>query len=176
MGNEANFTRFLHKSVRHISLTLHSESFRFWLWIRGDIRNRKMTPWLVESGSTNSPTRRVGESPILRLGESAIECLKENSLHQWVGDLPSQRVDGSHELGSSQLSDFASWSQFFDKCSPIGNKISLDLYVCLLLQRSLVRPCLKCDYKLPATKVPEPVYVKLKLQIYNHGLITCIER
>jgi hypothetical protein len=140
-----------------------------------------MTPWLVESGSTNSPTRRVGESPIPRLGESAIECLKLKrklpALVSWrLPDLPSQRVDDSHELGSRQLSDSASWSQFFGKCSPIRNKISLDLYVCLLLQRSLVRPCLKFDYKLPATKVPEPVYVKLKLQIYNHGLITCIER
>jgi hypothetical protein len=51
-GNEADFQRFLHKSVRHRSLTLHFEPFRFWLRICGDIRNRKTTP-------------RVGESPTL---------------------------------------------------------------------------------------------------------------
>ncbi len=50
-GNEADFLGFLHKSVRHRSLTLHFEPFRFWLRIRGDIRNRKMTPRLAKSGS-----------------------------------------------------------------------------------------------------------------------------
>ncbi len=30
-GNEADFPKFLHKSVRHWSLTLHFEPFRFWL-------------------------------------------------------------------------------------------------------------------------------------------------
>ncbi len=40
-GNEADFLGFLHKSVRHRSFTLHFEPFRFWLRIRGDIRNRK---------------------------------------------------------------------------------------------------------------------------------------
>ncbi len=40
-GNEADFLRFLHISVRHRFLTLHFEPFRFWLWICGDIRNRK---------------------------------------------------------------------------------------------------------------------------------------
>jgi hypothetical protein len=39
-GNEADFPMFLHKSVRHWSLTLHFEPYRFWLQIRGDIRNR----------------------------------------------------------------------------------------------------------------------------------------
>jgi hypothetical protein len=43
-GNEADFLGILHKSVRHRSLTLHFEQFRFWLRIRGDIRNRKTTP------------------------------------------------------------------------------------------------------------------------------------
>ena len=42
-GNEADFLGFLHKSVRHRSLTLHFEPFRFWLRIRGYIRNRKTT-------------------------------------------------------------------------------------------------------------------------------------
>ena len=48
-GNEVDFLGFLHKSVRHRSLTLHFEPFRFWLRIRGDIRNRKTTSRL--SGS-----------------------------------------------------------------------------------------------------------------------------
>jgi hypothetical protein len=42
-GNEAEFLGLLHKSVRHWSLTLHFEPFRFWLRIRGDICNRKTT-------------------------------------------------------------------------------------------------------------------------------------
>jgi hypothetical protein len=50
-GNEADFLGFLQKSVRHRSLTLHFEPFRFWLRIRGDIHNRKTTPRLAESGS-----------------------------------------------------------------------------------------------------------------------------
>jgi hypothetical protein len=43
-GNEPNFPRFLHKSVRHGSLTLPFEPFRLLLRIRGDIRNRRTTP------------------------------------------------------------------------------------------------------------------------------------
>ncbi len=50
-GNEADFLGFLQKSVRHRFLTLHFEPFRFGLRIRGDIRNRKTTPRLDESGS-----------------------------------------------------------------------------------------------------------------------------
>ncbi len=50
-GNEADFLGFLQKSVRHRFLTLHLEPFRFGLRIRGDIRNRKTTPRLAESGS-----------------------------------------------------------------------------------------------------------------------------
>ncbi len=49
--NERNFPRFLHKSVRHKSLTLPFEPFRLLLRIRGDIRNRKTIPRLVESGT-----------------------------------------------------------------------------------------------------------------------------
>jgi hypothetical protein len=56
-GNEADFLEFLQKLVPHRSLTLSFEPFRFWLRIRGDIRNRKTTP-------------RPGESATLRLGES----------------------------------------------------------------------------------------------------------
>ncbi len=53
-GNEADFLGFLQKLG---SLTLPFEPFRFWLRIRGDIRNRKTTPRLGESAS-----RRLGES------------------------------------------------------------------------------------------------------------------
>jgi hypothetical protein len=90
-GNEAEFPRFLHKSVRHRSLILHFEPFRFWLRIGGDIHNRKTTRRLgdlASRGVADSPTWRVGESLAFRLGEplthrrrvgeSAIECLKEN--------------------------------------------------------------------------------------------------
>ncbi len=47
-GNEPNFPRFLHKLVRHGSLTLPFEPFRLLRRIRGDIRNRKTTPRLNE--------------------------------------------------------------------------------------------------------------------------------
>ncbi len=57
-GNEADFLGFLQKSVWHWSLTLYFEPFRFWLRIRGDIRNRKTT-------------RRLGESGSCRLSDSA---------------------------------------------------------------------------------------------------------
>jgi hypothetical protein len=50
-GNEADFLGFLQKSVRHRFPTLNFELFRFGLRIRGDIRNRKTTPRLGESGS-----------------------------------------------------------------------------------------------------------------------------
>ncbi len=41
----------LHFEIVPRSLTLLFEPFRFWLRICWDIRNRKTTPWLVESGS-----------------------------------------------------------------------------------------------------------------------------
>jgi hypothetical protein len=58
-GNDADFPRFLHKLVRHRSLTLHFEPFRFWLRIRGDIRNRKTILRLGESltPESDSPSR-----------------------------------------------------------------------------------------------------------------------
>ncbi len=46
-GNKVDFLGFLHKPVWHRSLTLHFKLFRFWLRIRRDISNRKMTPWLA---------------------------------------------------------------------------------------------------------------------------------
>ncbi len=91
-GNEADFLGFLQKLGPQRSLTLPFEPFRFWLRIRGDIRNRKTTPRLSESGSrrlpdsasrgvADSPTQRVGEStddsPTRRVGELAFKCLKE---------------------------------------------------------------------------------------------------
>jgi hypothetical protein len=54
-GNEADFLVFLQKLVPHRSLTLPFELFQFWLRIRRDIRNRKMTP-------------RLGELATFRLG------------------------------------------------------------------------------------------------------------
>ena len=80
-GNEADFLGFLQKLGPHRSLTLPFEPFRFWLRIRGDIRNRKTTPRLGESanwrlsdsasrGVADSPTWRVGELLTLRLSES----------------------------------------------------------------------------------------------------------
>jgi hypothetical protein len=50
-GNEPNFPSFLHKSLWPRSLALLFEPFRFWLQIRGDIRIRKTTPRIGESGS-----------------------------------------------------------------------------------------------------------------------------
>ena len=61
-GNEPDFLGFLQKLGPHRSLTLPFEPFRFWLRIRGDIRNRKTTPRLGKSGVGDSPTRRVGET------------------------------------------------------------------------------------------------------------------
>ncbi len=48
-GNERDFLWFLHKPVRHRSITLRFDPFRFWLRIRGDIRNGKTTPRFAES-------------------------------------------------------------------------------------------------------------------------------
>jgi hypothetical protein len=66
-GNDADFLGFLQKLVPHRSLTLLFEPFRFWLRIRGDIRNRKTTFQLAESGS-----RRLSDS----VSRSAFECFK----------------------------------------------------------------------------------------------------
>jgi hypothetical protein len=54
-GNEADFLGFLQKLDPHRSLTVSFEPFRFWLRIRGDIRNRKTTPRLGESESRRLP-------------------------------------------------------------------------------------------------------------------------
>jgi hypothetical protein len=63
---------FLQKLVPHRSLTLHFELFRFWLRIRGDIRNRKTTPRLSVLASrrlSESVSRGVGDSPTHRVRE-----------------------------------------------------------------------------------------------------------
>ncbi len=86
-GNETDFLGFLQKLVPHRSLTLPFEPFRFWLWIRRDIRNWKTTTRLTESESqrlTDSPSWRVGFWMFKRkLGESG---------SRWLPDSPSQEV------------------------------------------------------------------------------------
>ncbi len=69
-GNEADFLGFLQKLVPHRSLTPPFKPFRFWLRIRGDIRNRKTTPRLGDS-----PTRQVGELMTRRLSGSGSRLL-----------------------------------------------------------------------------------------------------
>ncbi len=74
-GNEADFPKFLHKLVRHRSIILHFELFRFWLRICGDIQYsknnspRRRFSDSASLGVAKSPTWRVGESLTLRLGE-----------------------------------------------------------------------------------------------------------
>jgi hypothetical protein len=128
--NEADFLRFLHKSVRHWSLTLHFKPFWYWLQICGDIHNWKTTPQLGESGSrqlsdlanrvvADLPTRRVGESTTPRLGKSesrllnvktslfgeSESCRLPESRSQRVGDSMTHQV---RESGSLYLPDSAS--------------------------------------------------------------------
>ncbi len=70
-GNEADFLGFLQKLGPPRFLTLPFEPFRFWLRIRGDIRNRKTTPRLGESASwrlSDSASRGVADSPTRRVG------------------------------------------------------------------------------------------------------------
>ncbi len=71
-GNEADFLGFLQKMVPHRSLTLLFELFRFWLRIRGDIRNQETTPRFFAFGclKENSSSLRVGDSPTRLVGES----------------------------------------------------------------------------------------------------------
>jgi hypothetical protein len=83
-GNEADFLGFLQKLVPHRSLTLLFEPFRFWLRIRRDIRNRKTTARLAESGSRllnvskeNLASPRVGDSSTRQVGESLTPQLGE---------------------------------------------------------------------------------------------------
>jgi hypothetical protein len=104
-GNEADFLEFLQKLVRHRSLTLPFKLFRFWLRIRGDIRNQKTTPRLASRGVGDSPPRRVGESVTLRLGESGSRRLPD-SVSRRVGFCMFKRKLGESE--SRLLPDLAS--------------------------------------------------------------------
>jgi hypothetical protein len=63
-GNEPNFLSFLHKSLWPRSLTLHFEPFRFWLRIRGDIRIRKTTPRIGDSGESRLHVDRIIFKPL----------------------------------------------------------------------------------------------------------------
>ncbi len=95
-GNEP--PRFLHKSVRHRSLTLHFKPFRFWLRILGDIRIRKMTPRLNDTGSwrlsvsmirgvSDSSTQRYGESTTLRITDTRSRRLPASPIRRvgyWI--------------------------------------------------------------------------------------------
>jgi hypothetical protein len=67
-GNEADFLGFLQKLGPHRSITLPFEPFRFWLRIRGDIRNRKTTPRLTDS-AFEYLKEKLGESESRRLPE-----------------------------------------------------------------------------------------------------------
>ncbi len=123
-GNEADFLGFLQKLGPHRSLTLPFEPFRFWLQIRGDIRNRKTTPRLGESGSqrlTDSPNRGVGfwmfkkktrESESRRLPDSANRGVA-NSPTRRVGQLSTPRLGESgsrHNESGSRYSNFLKFS------------------------------------------------------------------
>jgi hypothetical protein len=91
-GNKADFPRFLHKSVRHRPLTLHFEPFRFWLRIRWDIRNQKMTLRLGESGSrwlSDSVSRGIDDLPSRRVGYWML------NVEWWVGESSNPRLTAS---------------------------------------------------------------------------------
>ncbi len=118
-GNEADFLGVLQQLVSHRSLTLPFKPFRFWRWIRGDIRHRKTAPWLGESGSRwlsdsasrrvgfwmfkeNSPSWGVANSPIRRLGESSPPRLgKSESRHGELGSLYSIFLEFSIKFPNS---------------------------------------------------------------------------
>ncbi len=61
-GNEADFLGFFQKLVPHVSLTLPFELFRFWLQI---LVIEKRLANSASQGVADSPTRQVGELPIL---------------------------------------------------------------------------------------------------------------
>jgi hypothetical protein len=89
-GNEPDFPRFLHKSVRHRSLKLHFEPFRFWLRILGYIHILKTTPRLNDTGSGRlsvSTRRRVGDSQTQQYVSRRLSA----SLIRGVDDSPHHR-------------------------------------------------------------------------------------
>jgi hypothetical protein len=78
-GNEPDFPRVLHKSVRHRSLTLHFEPFRFRLRILGDICIRKTTPRLNDTG-----IRRLSVSTIRGVRDSTIWGVDDSPYHWYA--------------------------------------------------------------------------------------------
>jgi hypothetical protein len=92
--------------VPHESFTLTFGPFRFWLRIRGDIRIRKTTPAITDTGSrrlgvsviqgvANSPHHWYAESPIPRITDTEsrlFNFLKENSLYRWYGESSTPRT------------------------------------------------------------------------------------
>ncbi len=110
-GNEPDFLGFLQKLVPHRSLILPFEPFRFWLRIRGDIRNRKTTPRIGEPTTprlaerVGKSSRKVSDSPTRRVGELAFECLKEKTASRRVGNSPTWRVG---ELSTPRLAESGS--------------------------------------------------------------------
>ncbi len=102
------FIRFLYmyKSVRHKHLTQLLKTFRFWIWIRRDIRNKKILPAINEKGS---PQRHVRVTLIQGVADSVCHwyrtCLLNffldthaswlqrvaNSAHRWNGELLTLR-------------------------------------------------------------------------------------
>ncbi len=119
-GNKPDFPRFLHKSVRHRSPTLHFGPFRFWLRILRDICIKKTTPRLSDTGSRrlshstiggvdNSPHHRYAESTTPRITDT--ECrlfnfLKEHSLDWWYGETSTSRISDAE---SRRLPVSLSW-------------------------------------------------------------------
>jgi hypothetical protein len=70
-GNEADFLGFLHKTVRHRSITLRFEPFRFWLRIR-------KLPDSPNRGVADSPSFLLNiQKPTLRLPDSVGESFFE---------------------------------------------------------------------------------------------------
>ncbi len=102
--------------VRHRSLTLHFEPFRFWLRILGDILIRKRTPRLNDTVVGDSLYQRYAESATLRLNdmgsrrlsaslirgvddsphhryrELVLNFFKEDSLYQWYGESSTPHI------------------------------------------------------------------------------------
>ncbi len=125
------------------SLTLPFEPFRFWLRIRGDIRNRKTTPRIGESGSrrlSDSASRGVADSLTRRVGESAFECLKEklgeseslrlpDSANRGVANSPTQQVRES----SNQPFKRSIWQKRSQGCNVLSPLIYLKVWKKLCL-------------------------------------------
>ncbi len=144
-GNEADFLGFLQKLGPHWSLTLPFEPFRFWLRIRGDIRNQKTTPWLSESANrrlSDSASRGVADSPTQQVGESAFECLKEK-----LGESESRR----HGESGSCYSNFLKFSIDF----PVFKRLNQHFKRSTWQKRSQ-----GCDVLLPL------IYLKVWKKLY----------